>query len=101
LTSFAYQPNATNCCCTWTRASETGVPYLCVGGVDGIVKIYDLVNGTLAGVRCRSPPASSNISSTTTLDPFPVTNILSRTSPAMEGSVEYYLSPEARHIAHV
>ncbi|KAH7198618.1 WD40-repeat-containing domain protein [Fusarium flagelliforme] len=38
---------ASACCCTWTKDPETGAPYLCIGGVDAKVKIYDVVNGKL------------------------------------------------------
>ncbi|KAL6920777.1 hypothetical protein FSHL1_004754 [Fusarium sambucinum] len=41
---------ASACCCTWTKDPETGAPYLCIGGVDAKVKIYDVVNGKL--YRC-------------------------------------------------
>ncbi|KAG9497817.1 hypothetical protein J7337_010688 [Fusarium musae] len=38
---------ASACCCTWTKDPVTGAPYLCIGGVDAKVKIYDVVNGKL------------------------------------------------------
>ncbi|KAF4983991.1 hypothetical protein FDECE_17176 [Fusarium decemcellulare] len=38
------------CCCTWTKDPVTGVPYLCIGGVDAKVKIYDIMSGKL--YRC-------------------------------------------------
>ncbi|KAF5025192.1 hypothetical protein F66182_2768 [Fusarium sp. NRRL 66182] len=41
---------ASACCCTWTQDPETGAPYLCIGGVDAKVKIYDIVSGKL--YRC-------------------------------------------------
>ncbi|KAF5635182.1 hypothetical protein F25303_8553 [Fusarium sp. NRRL 25303] len=41
---------ASACCCTWTKDPVTGAPYLCIGGVDAKVKIYDVVNGKL--YRC-------------------------------------------------
>ncbi|KAK0388690.1 hypothetical protein NLU13_4933 [Sarocladium strictum] len=36
---------ALNCCCTWTQDPETGNPWLCVGGIDARVKIYNVVTG--------------------------------------------------------
>lgn len=39
---------ASGCCCTWTRNPITGVPYICVGGGDAKVKIYDATDGNLA-----------------------------------------------------
>ncbi|KAJ2982075.1 hypothetical protein NQ176_g1625 [Zarea fungicola] len=36
---------ASGCCCTWTKDPDTGVPYICIGGVDAKVKIYDIRNG--------------------------------------------------------
>ncbi|KFA61553.1 hypothetical protein S40285_04003 [Stachybotrys chlorohalonatus IBT 40285] len=39
---------ASGCCCTWTRDPITGVPYICIGGVDAKVKIYNAVTGELA-----------------------------------------------------
>ncbi|CAI6095476.1 unnamed protein product [Clonostachys chloroleuca] len=36
-----------NCCCTWTRDPITGVPYICVAGFDGIVKVYDIIQEKL------------------------------------------------------
>ncbi|KAG5927613.1 hypothetical protein E4U42_002033 [Claviceps africana] len=41
---------SSGCCCTWTRDPVSGVPYICTGGVDAKVKIYDATNGSL--VRC-------------------------------------------------
>jgi polycomb protein EED len=41
------QEEASACCCTWTKDPVTGAPYLCIGGVDAKVKIYDVVNGKL------------------------------------------------------
>ncbi|KAK5998190.1 Polycomb eed-B-like protein [Cladobotryum mycophilum] len=38
---------AASCCCTWTKDPDTGDPYLCIGGVDAKVKIYDVVKGQL------------------------------------------------------
>ncbi|OAA80822.1 WD40/YVTN repeat-like-containing domain protein [Akanthomyces lecanii RCEF 1005] len=42
--------DASGCCCTWTKDPVTGAPYVCIGGVDAKVKIYDVRNGTL--VNC-------------------------------------------------
>ncbi|KAH7327883.1 WD40-repeat-containing domain protein [Stachybotrys elegans] len=36
---------ASSCCCTWTKDPVTGVPYICTGGTDAKVKIYDAVTG--------------------------------------------------------
>lgn len=44
------QDEASGCCCTWTRDPLTGAPYVCVGGVDAKVKIYDVSNGRLVEV---------------------------------------------------
>ncbi|PFH55188.1 hypothetical protein XA68_10469 [Ophiocordyceps unilateralis] len=41
---------ASSCCCTWTRDPATGSPYLCIGGVDAKVKIFDISNTRL--VEC-------------------------------------------------
>ncbi|UPL02663.1 hypothetical protein LCI18_013597 [Fusarium solani-melongenae] len=41
---------ASACCCTWTKDPDTGAPYLCIGGVDAKVKIYDILSGKL--YRC-------------------------------------------------
>ncbi|KND86862.1 Polycomb protein esc [Tolypocladium ophioglossoides CBS 100239] len=41
---------ASGCCCTWSKHPITGSPYLCVGGVDAKVKIYDVSDGSL--VEC-------------------------------------------------
>ncbi|KAF4125298.1 polycomb protein EED [Geosmithia morbida] len=38
---------STNCCCTWAWSTETNTAYLCIGGVDGIVKIYNVITGQL------------------------------------------------------
>ncbi|OAR03049.1 hypothetical protein LLEC1_06282, partial [Akanthomyces lecanii] len=42
--------DASGCCCTWTKDPATGAPYICIGGVDAKVKIYDVRSGTL--VNC-------------------------------------------------
>ncbi|KAJ6784981.1 hypothetical protein PWT90_08127 [Aphanocladium album] len=42
--------DASGCCCTWTRDPATGAPYICIGGVDAKVKMYDVTDGTL--VNC-------------------------------------------------
>lgn len=42
--------NANNCSCTWSRDSETDVPWLCVAGSDAKIKVYDVIHGSL--VRC-------------------------------------------------
>ncbi|KAK4065711.1 uncharacterized protein Triagg1_8480 [Trichoderma aggressivum f. europaeum] len=36
---------AASCCCTWTMDAVNGRPYICIGGVDAKVKIYDVVDG--------------------------------------------------------
>ncbi|PNY23968.1 Polycomb protein esc [Tolypocladium capitatum] len=41
---------ASGCCCTWVKDPITGSPYLCVGGVDAKVKIYNVSDGSL--VEC-------------------------------------------------
>ncbi|KAG8414292.1 hypothetical protein J3459_014885 [Metarhizium acridum] len=41
---------ASGCCCTWTKDPVSGAPYICVGGVDAKVKIYDVSDGSL--VEC-------------------------------------------------
>ncbi|QLI65982.1 Polycomb protein eed [Metarhizium brunneum] len=41
---------ASGCCCTWTKDPVSGTPYICVGGVDAKVKIYDVSDGSL--VEC-------------------------------------------------
>ncbi|KAF4982083.1 hypothetical protein FZEAL_2235 [Fusarium zealandicum] len=38
---------ASACCCTWTKDPITGAPYICIGGVDATVKIYDVMSGKL------------------------------------------------------
>ncbi|KAH8127255.1 WD40 repeat-like protein [Trichoderma asperelloides] len=38
---------AASCCCTWTMDTVNGRPYICIGGVDAKVKIYDVVDGQL------------------------------------------------------
>ncbi|KAL7926349.1 WD40 repeat-like protein [Trichoderma austrokoningii] len=38
---------AASCCCTWTLDAARGKPYICIGGVDAKVKIYDVIYGTL------------------------------------------------------
>lgn len=45
------QAEASGCCCTWAKDPVTGSPYLCVGGVDAKVKVYDVSNGSLVEVR--------------------------------------------------
>jgi hypothetical protein len=40
-----FQREALNCCCTWTQDPNTGDPWLCVGGIDARVKIYNVVTG--------------------------------------------------------
>ncbi|KGQ09357.1 Polycomb protein esc [Beauveria bassiana D1-5] len=42
--------DASGCCCTWTRDPTTGAPYICIGGGDAKVKIYDVRTCTL--VNC-------------------------------------------------
>ncbi|OAA69046.1 WD40/YVTN repeat-like-containing domain protein [Cordyceps fumosorosea ARSEF 2679] len=39
--------DASGCCCTWTKDPITGAPFICIGGGDAKVKIYDVRNGTL------------------------------------------------------
>ncbi|EGX94676.1 hypothetical protein CCM_02947 [Cordyceps militaris CM01] len=39
--------DASGCCCTWTRDPATGAPYICIGGGDAKVKIYDVRNARL------------------------------------------------------
>ncbi|UKZ59831.1 uncharacterized protein TrAtP1_001122 [Trichoderma atroviride] len=41
---------AASCCCTWTMDIVHGKPYICIGGVDAKVKIYDVIDGQL--VEC-------------------------------------------------
>ncbi|KAM0443726.1 hypothetical protein ACHAO4_010470 [Trichoderma viride] len=41
---------AASCCCTWTMDTVHGKPYICIGGVDAKVKIYDVIDGQL--VEC-------------------------------------------------
>ena len=48
---MVFQDEASGCCCTWTKDPVSGVPYLCVGGVDAKVKIYNVFNGELVEVR--------------------------------------------------
>ncbi len=43
-----------NCSCTWTKDPETEAPYLCIGGRDAKVKVYDVVGGKLVKVRKES-----------------------------------------------
>ncbi|KAG6042042.1 hypothetical protein E4U41_006719 [Claviceps citrina] len=38
---------SSSCCCTWTKDPVSGVPYICIGGVDAKVKIYDISTGNL------------------------------------------------------
>jgi hypothetical protein len=38
------------CTCTWTRDAQTGRPYICVGGLDTKIKVYDVVDGRLVTV---------------------------------------------------
>jgi len=47
------QAEASNCSCTWTRDAETGRPYLCVGGRDAKIKVYDFISGKLVNVSCH------------------------------------------------
>ncbi|KAF4512975.1 hypothetical protein G6O67_000298 [Ophiocordyceps sinensis] len=42
--------DASSCCCTWTKDPVTSSPYICVGGVDAKVKIYNVSDGSL--VEC-------------------------------------------------
>ncbi|KAJ3474017.1 hypothetical protein NLG97_g10028 [Lecanicillium saksenae] len=44
--------DASGCCCTWTKDPVTGAPYICIGGVDAKVKIYNVTSGRL--VECFS-----------------------------------------------
>ncbi|XWW95019.1 hypothetical protein V2A60_002969 [Cordyceps javanica] len=44
--------DASGCCCTWTKDPMTGAPYICIGGGDAKVKIYDVTTGRL--VDCFS-----------------------------------------------
>jgi polycomb protein EED len=41
---------ASACCCTWTRDPVSGTPYICIGGVDAKVKIYNVITREL--VEC-------------------------------------------------
>ncbi|RDA85599.1 hypothetical protein CP532_0895 [Ophiocordyceps camponoti-leonardi (nom. inval.)] len=57
---------ASSCCCTWTRDPVSGSPYLCIGGVDAKVKIYDVCNLNLVedvNDLATSPVDSSIIAS--------------------------------------
>ncbi|KAK9771284.1 hypothetical protein SCAR479_12017 [Seiridium cardinale] len=38
---------AINCSCTWSKDSETEIPWLCVAGWDARIKVYDVVHGVL------------------------------------------------------
>ncbi|KAF7560784.1 hypothetical protein G7046_g3366 [Stylonectria norvegica] len=49
---------ATACCCTWTKDPLTGSPYICIGGVDAKVKIYDIVQGKLVRSNILPMPHS-------------------------------------------
>jgi polycomb protein EED len=44
------QRDAVNCCCTWTRDSDTGRPLFCVAGEDAKIKVYDVNRGELVTV---------------------------------------------------
>ncbi|KAG5983849.1 hypothetical protein E4U55_006999 [Claviceps digitariae] len=41
---------SSGCCCTWARDPVSGAPYICTGGVDAKVKVYDVSNGSV--VQC-------------------------------------------------
>ncbi|PHH75875.1 hypothetical protein CDD83_4347 [Cordyceps sp. RAO-2017] len=41
---------ASSCCCTWATDSVSGSPYICVGGLDAKVKIYNISDASL--VEC-------------------------------------------------
>lgn len=45
--TITLQAEASACCCTWTKDPVTGSPYICIGGGDAKVKIYDVTNGKL------------------------------------------------------
>lgn len=53
------QDEASSCCCTWTKDPATGSPYICVGGVDAKVKIYDVSDASLVEVHCKADRAES------------------------------------------
>jgi len=44
------QEDALNCTCTWTKDPETEIPFLCVAGRDGKIKVYDVIHGKLVRV---------------------------------------------------
>lgn len=48
------QEEASACCCAWIRDPVTGDPYICIGGVDAKVKVYDVRQGKEVEVR-RAP----------------------------------------------
>ncbi|KAI0447788.1 WD domain-containing protein [Xylaria telfairii] len=39
--------DALNCSCTWSKNPETEAPWLCVAGRDALIKVYDVIKGTL------------------------------------------------------
>ncbi|KAI0203752.1 WD domain-containing protein [Astrocystis sublimbata] len=39
--------DALNCSCTWSKDPETEAPWLCVAGRDALIKVYDVIAGTL------------------------------------------------------
>ncbi|TRX93130.1 hypothetical protein FHL15_005998 [Xylaria flabelliformis] len=39
--------DALNCSCTWSKDPETEAPWLCVAGRDALIKVYDVIKGTL------------------------------------------------------
>jgi polycomb protein EED len=41
---------ASACCCTWTKDPVSGDPYICIGGVDAKVKVYNVVTRELVEV---------------------------------------------------
>jgi len=42
--------DALNCTCTWTKDPKTEIPFLCVAGRDGKIKVYDVIHGKLVRV---------------------------------------------------
>jgi polycomb protein EED len=39
--------SASNACATWVQDKDTLAPYLCIGGRDGIIKMYDVISAKL------------------------------------------------------
>jgi hypothetical protein len=47
---YRRQDSASNACATWVQNRITLAPYLCIGGRDGLIKMYDVIAGELVEV---------------------------------------------------